>query len=108
MTSDVDEWILQATELIETAVEESIEEVAKEAAQLVREYTFPNRRKTRESVRYRITGPNSAEVGLYFGQKFTGNTNTFTHRHFREVWRDVRPQIEARLINRLNQKLQGE
>ena len=106
MSSNVDEWISSVAEQIEVAASESIHEVAQEAAQLVRDYTYPGRKVTRNSVRVVITGPYTATVGLYFGRKYTKNTNSFTYRHFRKTWDHIRPMIAPRLAKRMNGKLQ--
>lgn len=105
MTVNVEAWMLQASATIETAVGESVHEVAAEAAKLIRDYTYPGRRLTRNSVRAVITGQNSAVVGLYFGKRYSGNTNTFTHRHFRETIEDIRPELAKRFASKLSNKL---
>ena len=106
MHAEVAEWLRNATAKIEAAADESVNELAKEAAEIVRARTDSGRTLTRRAVRYRITGPLAAVVGLFFGRKYTKNKNSFTYRHLREVWRrDVRPTLLRRRIKKLNSKL---
>lgn len=106
MHAEVEKWLINVGARVEAAADESVEELAKEAAELVGTYTYPNRRLTRQAVRYKLTGPRTAVVGLYFGSRYTKNKNSFTYRHFRDVWRnDVRPELLRRRIKKLNSKL---
>jgi hypothetical protein len=106
MHAEVAEWLRNAKATIEAATTESVQELAKEAAEIVRDRTDSGRRLTRQAVRHKMTGPRTAVVGLFFGRRYTKNKNSFTYRHFRQVWRDVvRPELLRRRVKTLNSKL---
>jgi hypothetical protein len=107
MHSQVRRLVDQITERFETAADETVQELASEAASMVKEKTPDNRRKTRQSVRWKMLGPRLAVVGLYFATRYTKNKRAFTYRMFSDMWRqDIRPRLRARLIKKLNNKLQ--
>lgn len=106
MHSQVQHLLNQITERLTTAANETVQELAVEAEELVRQYTPANRRKTREAVRSKMLGERSAVVGLYFRTRYTKNKNGPTYKLFADMWRrDIRPRLRARLIKKLNNKL---
>jgi hypothetical protein len=103
----VAEWLASAEKIITEAVNETVQEMAPEAARLLQGNIPGNRKKTKASVKHMMTGARSAKIGLFFAEKYTDNKNSFTYRLFRQVWRDkVRPEIRAKFIRTLNNKLQ--
>ena len=97
---------LNIEEVLQSAVAETLQQIAIEAAALVREYTWPTRRQTLRAVRSFVRG-NSVHCGLYFGRKFPKSRDTLTHRHFKEVWtEDVRPRLKQRFPELLDDNLQ--
>lgn len=108
MTTNLDEWIRNLEQRVTDAVDETVQELAVYSEALIRSNVEGNRPKTRSSVGHRMTGRRSAAVGLFFATKYSGSTNTETHRQFRRTCRLIRPALVKRLVKTLNTKLQGE
>lgn len=106
MAASVAEWLAKAEEKLSEAVSETVQEMAEHSARLLTANIPSNRGKTKAAVRHKMTGTASAKIGLYFADTYNSR-NTFTHRLFRNLWRDkVRPQTKDRFIRTLNNKLQ--
>jgi hypothetical protein len=107
MARTVAEWLASVERKLTEAVNETVQEMAPEAAKLLQGNIPGNRKKTKASVKYMMTGARSAKIGLFFADKYTTNKNSFTYRLFRRVWREkVRPETRAKFIRTLNNKLQ--
>jgi hypothetical protein len=92
---------------VTTAANETVEELAIEAADMVKEQTPAARKKTRQSVRWKRLAERRAVVGLFFAERFLKNKKAFTFRMFSDMWRqNIRPRLTSRLIKKLNSKLQ--
>lgn len=90
----------QFAERFEAVVRAAIEDVAKAAAEELRNTTPAKRAKTRDAVYHKTRGL-QAEVGLRFAKRYPG-TNTATHRRLAIQWQRMRAKLRARLIHRIN------
>ena len=107
MHPNVRRLLEQIEERVTTAANETVTELAIEAADMVKEQTPAARRKTRQSVRWKQLSERHAVAGLFFAERFFKNKKAVTFRMFSDMWRqNIRPRLKSRLIKKLNIKLQ--
>ena len=106
MNPQVAQWLEHLTEKLETAVSETVTELAKEGAAILRQEFAINRTQTRRAARWRKLGAMRAKVGLFFPRRYTRNKNAFTYREFERIVKDkLGPILHASLVTKLNSKL---
>lgn len=107
MNPAVSRWLQQATERIQDAADEVVSELAADAAQMIATQIPANRVRTRRAVKAIRIGLRHAAVGLFFANRYTRNKRSVTYESLAGIWRGyVRPRLRARLVKKLNQKLQ--
>lgn len=80
-------------------------EEARWLAEQIRSQTPANRAKTRSGIYWTASG-NRATVGIRFAKQYAGQHPT--HRRLRAQWQELRPLVRQRIIEKINEVLQGE
>lgn len=106
MNPAVSQWLQRATEKLQDAADEVVNELAADAAQMIGNQIPANRTRTRRAVKAVRIGLRHAAVGLFFANRYTRNKRSVTYESLAGIWRGhVRPRLRARLVKKLNQKL---
>ena len=89
---------------IEAQLPDLLAQEANWLANELKKRTPSNRVQTRSGIYVRV-GDQSATVGIRFAKYYGGNTPT--RQWLREQWRQLRPLVRQRIIQKLNDFLQG-
>ena len=89
---------------LESEVAAIIAEEALIAGKWIRSQTPSSRRKTKQAIFVRVAKA-TAIVGLKFAREYAGRTET--HKRFERQWRELRPLVRQRIIQRFNDIFKG-
>jgi hypothetical protein len=90
--------------VLQSAVQETLQQIAEEGARELREHVWPNLKETRKAVRGFVSG-DTVHIGLYFGRRYS-TRNSATYQRFEQWMEDgVMPYLRKRFPEILNDEI---